>query len=365
MKTKILAALMAMSGCGVVATSNPFSSNGRSRQPVLSCPESPAKKVFTAAMCLCGDYHAVGEGVWVQGGTTGLNGSLDVVGDHRFAGDVMAYGGVSGVGQLEVEGSLMTHGRVDSTGQIHVVKDLVAASGVSGVGELTVDGTLRTPEGEAWTGSAKVAAKGPVGELPGQPCACGQENRFDVAAAIAQAEAKNDNKAAGLGLHESIGERTIALGSGSYLFEGVKTVGSHTLTVDGAVALFVKGDFQTVGSTHLELTPGSTLDLYVDGDLSTVGDSSFGKGAKAGSVRIYLAGDHKLQMVGSQTVVGSLYAPQSDLELVGESGFEGSLYVRDVKGVGKLEIKAGEQNVATPADELCKPTPVVTQPPIG
>mgnify|MGYP000929588867 CR=1 FL=1 len=65
MNTKILAALMAMSGCGVVATSSssPFSSNGRSRQPVLSCPASPAKKVFTAAMCLCGDYQAVGEGV--------------------------------------------------------------------------------------------------------------------------------------------------------------------------------------------------------------------------------------------------------------------------------------------------------------
>lgn len=364
MKTKILAVLVVMSGCGVVGSGG-TGATGQARQPVLSCPESPAKKVFTAAMCLCGDYDAVGEGAWVHGGATCINGALDVVGHHDFSGDVTAFGGVSGVGALEVKGSLATHGRVDSTGQIHVVGDLIAASGVSGAGELTVDGTLRTPEGEAWTGTAKVAAKGPVQDLGGLPCACGKEQRFDVAAAIAQAEAKNDNQAAGLGLDESIGERALTLGSGSYVFAGVKTVGAHTLVVDGAVALYVKSDFDTVGETHLELTPGSTLDLYVDGDLSTVGETSFGKGASPGSVRIYLAGDRQLQMVGEQKVVGSIYAPESDLQLVGESSFQGSLFVRDVKGVGRLEIEAGEQRVATPNDELCKPAPVVTQAPIG
>jgi hypothetical protein len=357
MKTKSVVVLMMLSGCGVV-DGRPSGSTptGRSRQPVLSCPQSPAKEVFTAALCLCGDYEAVGEGAWIHGGRSGINGSLDVVGDHRFGGDVTAYGGVSGAGDLAVDGTLSTRGQVSTTGTVVVSRDLNAASGVHGVGELTVKGTLRTPEAESWTGIASVAAKGPLTPMGGPPCACGAEQRLDVAGKIASAEKQNDNRAAGLSLRESVGERTITLGSGSYFFDGVKSVGSHTVTIDGAVALFVEGDFKTVGSTHLSLTPGSTLDLYVEGNLSTVGDSSFGAGASVGSVRIYLTPERSLSMVGAQTVVGSIYAPGSDLKLVGESAFKGSLFVRDIQGVGRLQIESGDQTVATPESDLCRPS---------
>ena len=128
---------------------------------------------------------------------------------------------------------------------------------------------------------------------------------------------------------------------------------------DGAVAMYVKGDFQAVGKTGLKLTPGSTLDLYVDGDVTLVGDSSFGEGASPGSVRVYVAGERELSFVGGQRVVGSLYAPLSDLELVGASAFDGSLFVRNVEGVGSLEVRAGGQMVATPDSELCRAQPVL------
>ncbi|MBL8923220.1 MAG: hypothetical protein JNJ54_30495 [Myxococcaceae bacterium] len=362
MRTNIvLLVVVALSGCGVsfdggdVARSAPRTS----RQPVLSCPASPAKKVFTSAMCLCGDYAAVGQGAWVQGGAAGLNGSLDVVGRHDFSGDVVAYGGVSGVGDLTVGGSLSTAGSVDTVGDIEVAGDLNAASGVSGVGRLTVKGTLRTPEAEAWTGRASIGAKGAVEPLSGPPCGCGKDQVLDIAAVMATAIERNDNQAAGLSLHESIGERSLVLGSGSYVFDGVQAVGAHTLTVDGAVALFVKGDFETVGSTHLKLTPGSTLDLYIDGEVNMVGDSSFGEGASPGAVKLYVAGTRKLGLVGSQSVVGSIYAPASDLELVGESTFDGALFVRNVHGVGRLSVTFAGQKVAEPGDELCRAQPVV------
>lgn len=361
MRTNVLVLLVGLSGCGRSLDGGEVGAqrSKTARQPVLSCPQSPAKKVFTSAMCLCGDYRAVGQGAWVQGGAAGVNGSIDVVGRHDFSGDLVSYGGVSGVGDLSVAGSLSTAGRVETVGAIEVGGDLSAASGVSGVGRLTVKGTLRTPEAEAWTGNASVGAKGAVEPLAGPPCGCGQDQVLDVAALMATAIEKNDNRAAGLSLHESIGERSLTLGSGSYVFEGVETVGAHTLTIDGAVALFVKGDFETVGATHVALTPGSTLDLYVDGDLDLVGDSSFGAGASPGAVRLYVAGQRKLGFVGSQKVVGSLYAPASDLDLVGDSTFDGSLFVRNVDGVGRLAITFAGQKVAEPGDELCKPLPAV------
>lgn len=367
MRIGVLAVMVAsICGCGVVSVNESSGSSGAktsgaktARQPVLSCPASPAKKVFTAAMCLCGDYRAVGQGAWVQGGAAGLNGSLDVVGKHTFSNDVVAYGGVSGVGDLAVGGSLSTNGRVDGVGDVEVAGDLSAASGVSGVGHLVVKGTLRTPEAEAWVGNASVAAKGALEPMAGPPCACGAAQQLDLGAIMATAIERNDNRAAGLSLHESVGARELTLGSGSYVFDGVSTVGRHVVTIDGAVALYVKGSFETVGSTHVKLTPGSTLDLYVDGDVEMVGDSSFGEGASPGAVKLYVAGERHLSLVGSQRVVGSVYAPGADLELVGDSKFEGSLYARHVEGVGRLELQFAAPVVAEPGDELCRATPVV------
>lgn len=203
-----------------------------------------------------------------------------------------------------------------------------------------------------------------VRHLPGQP-RLAQEHRDDalIIREVRQQQLHRHRPAeltdAGLELDQSVGEKTLTLGSGSYFFDGIVAVGQHTLTVDGAVALYVNGDFETVGATHLALTPGSTLDLYVDGDVQMVGDSSFGAGATPGAVRLYVAGERKVSLVGAQKVVGSVYAPNADLELVGETTFEGSLFARNVDGVGKLNVSFAAPVVATPESELCQPTEVV------
>lgn len=350
----ILVAVLVVCGCGV--TSTPDVARPRARQPVLSCPQSPAKEAFGArALCLCGDLRAVGDGVVVTGGSVGVNGQLDVVGSHRYLADVEAFGGVSGVGDLRVEGSLTTAGRVESTGALDVTGDLVAGSGVCGAGALTVGGTLAASN--AWTGPVSVGSVSEPRVVSSAPCGC-EAKAVDVAARIAQAKRENDNQRAGLGAHERVGDHSTRLGSGSYSFDGVSTVGEHELVIDGAVALFVAGDFEAVGGTHLRLTPGSTLELFVEGDLSVVGESSFGEGATPGAVRLYVGGG--LSFVGTQTFSGSIYAPQADLGLVGDSRVEGALFVRSVEGVGSLEVKAAPQQVVTPDDARCQPAPVVT-----
>ncbi len=350
-KMLVMSVAVVLAGCGLVdGTKAGVQTN---RQRIVSCPETPAPKVFTSALCLCGDYRGVGEGAWVHGGPAGINGTMDVVGHHDFSGDVVAWGGVSGVGELAVGGSLSTTGRLEGVGDVRVAGDLSAGGGVTNVGHLAVKGTLRTPEAEQWVGTAEFGAKGAYVAPAAPPCACGADQVLDVAAAIATARAQNDNAAVGLTLHESVGEHALTLGSGSYFFPGIAAVGTHTLTIDGAVALYVAGSFETVGQTNLALTAGSTLDLYVDGDVSMVGESSFGVGAVPGSVRLYVAGERKVTLVGAQTVIGSVYAPASDLELVGETTFEGSLFVRNVDGVGKLTVTAAGEQLDGRATGLC------------
>jgi hypothetical protein len=355
-RTFLMSAVVVLVGCGLA--DGGAAGAARSREQIVSCPTSPAREVFQAALCLCGDYTAVGEGAWVQGGPAGINGSMDVVGHHDFSGDVVAYGGVSGVGNLTVGGNLSTAGKVDGVGDVTVSGDLSAGSGVSNVGRLEVKGTLRTPEAEQWTGTATFGAKGAYVPLAGPPCGCGAQQQFDVAAAIATAKAQNDNAAIGLSLSQSVGEHALTLGSGSYFFEGISAVGQHTLTVDGAVALYVSGSFETVGQTHVVLTQGSTLDLYVDGDVNLVGETSFGE-AGPGAVKLYVAGERTVSMVGGQKVIGSIYAPAADLELVGETTFEGALFARNVTGVGQLHVTFAAPVVATPDSDLCQVTAAI------
>lgn len=356
-RTFLMSAVVVLAGCGLADGRG--ADTRRTREPIVSCPASPAKEVFHAALCLCGDYTAVGEGAWVQGGPAGINGRMDVVGQHDFSADLVAFGGVSGVGDLSVGGHLSTAGRVEGVGEVRVSGDLAAGGGVSNVGHLEVKGTLRTPDAEQWVGTATFGARGEYVPLAGPPCACGAQQQLDVALAIAAAKATNDNAAIGLSLTQSVGEHALTLGSGSYFFERIAAVGQHTLTVDGAVALYVGGAFDAVGQTRIALTPGSTLDLYVDGDVTMVGDSSFGAGAGPGAVRLYVAGERNVSLVGGQTVVGSVYAPAADLDLVGDSTFEGALFARNVTGVGKLQVTFAAPVVATPDSELCQATPVV------
>jgi hypothetical protein len=76
-------------------------------------------------------------------------------------------------------------------------------------------------------------------------------------------------------------------------------------------------------------------------------------------VKLYVAGERKVTLVGGQKVVGSVYAPAADLALVGDSTFEGALFARNVVGVGQLHVAFAAPVVATPESDLCLATPVV------
>jgi hypothetical protein len=329
---------------------------------MVSCPASPARQVFAQALCLCGDARLVGAGLVVSGdgGTVGINGVLDVVGTHQVSGDVTAFRGVTGVGALTVGGSLATNERVEGVGEVHVAGDLSAGGGVENVGSLEVKGTLRTPAPGDFTGSSSIGAVGPYTALAAPPCGCGADQVLDVVAAVQRARDTNDDAAAGLEpVLEAVGDYVLTLGSGSYYLQSFSTVGSAVITIDGAVALFVDGDLETVGDAKFDLTPGSTLDLYVAGSVSMVGSALFNHAAP-GTVRLYVGGPTgKVDLVGAQEVIGAIYAPDADLCLVGDTRFVGSLFARSLDGVGQLSIDAVGQTVLGPDSDACQPTPVI------
>ena len=200
-----------------------------------------------------------------------------------------------------------------------------------------------------------MGARGAYIPLAGPPCACDGAQRLDVAARIQEAREHNDDAAIGLPRAEgqSVGDLTLSLGSGAYYLSSFETVGTTTLAIDGAVALAIDGALQSVGTTRFTLTKGSTLDLYLKDGIEGVGDSLFGADAAPGSVRLYVAGSKALQLVGQQKVVGAIYAPQADVEVVGDTTLEGGLFARNVEGVGALTVSFAAPVVLRPDSPQC------------
>jgi hypothetical protein len=116
-------------------------------------------------------------------------------------------------------------------------------------------------------------------------------------------------------------------------------VGRLNLVVTRPSALYVDGDFETVGDDRLAVSEGASLDLYVAGRLENVGRWAVSEGTLAGVVRLYVGGPGGLvQSVGSRDFVGALYAPSAPVELVGDTSFRGALFAKSLSGVGELTV---------------------------
>ncbi len=325
----LLLSLYMLAGCGFGRTD----AVRRSTAPIVSCPTSPAAKVFTSAMCLCGDLSMVGSGLTVKGqdATVDVSGAFEVVGAHALEGDLFA-GEVTGTGDLQVGGSLWARGDVVGVGALSVGRDLRAGGRVAGVGSVIVGGERRENQGSTARG-------------------CGCEEPLDVAAEVETAHQHNDNAAAQLAQHlDGVGGLELTLGSGTYFFDSISPVGDSNITIDGAVAIALEENLESVGALQFELTPGSTLDLFVAGDANLIGETTF-SAATPGSVRLYVGGS--VNLVGSGRLLASIYAPHSDLSLVGETVIEGSLVAHTLDGVGSLTLESAPSRVLGPESPQC------------
>ncbi len=345
----LLAFLLAACGDG-------FLGLGQSRGGVTSCPQSPAPKLFARGLCLCGDYDLVGRGFSARSSSgpadVGINGRTHVVGLHQVQGSMVAYGGIDGIGKVDVTESLSTAGSARGLGMLKVGKDLSVGQDVASVGYVEVGGTLRVGGSTTSIGYEKVASRAAYVAPPGPPCDCASP--LDVRKAIEQARTQNNNGQVGLGTSDVIGVRDVTLPTGRYYFDDVRTIGKSRITVEGTVAIFIDGSLDSIGDDNIRLGPGSTLDLYVSERVANIGFSRMGSVADPSALRLYIGGPggYMLQ-IGARRLFGSIYAPTADLHLVGDTHFHGAVFARDLKGVGNLELEAASPQ-APPAG-ACPP----------
>ncbi len=324
----------------------------------VSC-SSPAPQAFGATgLCVCEDVKLVGSGLVVvcEEGTpveAGVNGTSHVVGDWKISGSLTSWGGVSDVGQLEVTGDLMTPGNVSGVGSLDVGRDLIVGGDLSTVGDLKVGGLVRVNGKVSRVGSGG-AATGPYVPRAAAPCACDPKQLVDVKAAVEAVREKNDNAAIGLDARvKSVGELELTLSGGRYFIERLDSVGDLKLHVTKPSALYIAGDLKTVGTDTIAVDENASLDLYVAGSIENVGTWSVGEGTLAGVVRLFVGGDgSSIEVVGQKDFVGSLYAPTSDVKLVGDVSIRGALFAKSISGTGRLLVDHAK--AAAPPAEACR-----------
>ena len=334
-----------------------LSGEERQRARPLSCPTTPSPDLLDLSLCICEGFDDVGvlEVGPIDPATpaaVGINGAARFVNGAIIDGDLIAHQRIDGVVDLDVSGDVATAGDAGFVGDFSAGGDMEVGGDLHAVGEFAVGGTLRVGGETSLLGAAQVGATEPLASAPGAPCDCDAASFFDVAAAVAGAASANDNDAAGLPLELSqVGASELVLGSGSYYFTGVDSVGSLKIVADGTVAIYIDGDLQTVGADSFELTDGSTLDLYVAGTVATVGNVAFGSERDPSAFRLYIGGPGSANMaVGDQDFYGAIYAPEAALAYVGDTSITGAVFTRSLDGVGALRI-----GYAAPEPGECEP----------
>jgi hypothetical protein len=345
-----LTGLLAASGCGLELGSSTAG---------VGCPDSPATDVFDKTVCVCEDFKEVGNlivgtSVATDQAILAVNGHSLVINNTQVRGTHIPYGGLKAYANVQVTESILSAGDVDAIGNVEAGADLDAGGDLLGIGRLKVDGTLRVAGRDAFIGYKEVAAVGPYTDTPEPPCGCAPEDLFDVVAAVAQAREANDNAAVGLPTSiANIGYTRLQLGSGTYFFDDMRTIGATKILVDGNVAIYVEGNLEHVGAEWIRLAPGATLDLYVSGAVRTIGHVSLGDKTAPSAFRLYIGGEEETTLnVGNNLFNGAIYAPLARLVYIGNTKVRGAITAREITGIGNLVV--GYAAPAPPPDS-CEP----------
>jgi len=296
----------------------------------------PPPTVFEHAICTCEDLSQVGELHVRPGpagvGSVGVNGTTDLVDDADVAGSWIAWGGFSSVG-VSVGDTLVTPADVDIVGDARI-HDAVVGGDLLAVGSLAIDGSLQLGGNLDIVGDSAIASRAPYAAPIGPPCGCDDSQLFDVATAVEAARIATG------GAWSYVGDSEIHLATGSYYVTSAQLVGDTTIYVDGRVALFVDGSLEAVGSARWVIAHGAALDLFVSKDADFVGDLVAGAESDPEAFRLYVGGD--AATVGTSTFYGSLYAPRANVSYVGDTTIVGSIFARNIDGVGTLTIDYGK-----------------------
>jgi hypothetical protein len=236
---------------------------------------------------------------------------------------------------LDVTRELRLGGELQISGPLTVAGDAWLAQAGKALTIVLIAGDLHVPPGKPLDAAI---SDGVVGQLLTEefsvapPCRCDESSVLDWSTIIQSASAQNDNSKIGLtpqALLAPARATSITLPCGRYYLDGITGSSDIHLHVEGRVALFVAGDVLSTGQLRVTFGAGAELDWFVGGRLDFERAAQVGDVERPAALRVYVAGEGRLS-VPNEYVFGNLYAPRSEVALLGDADFHGSLFGRSV-----------------------------------
>ncbi|MBC8107112.1 MAG: hypothetical protein H7Z14_11020 [Anaerolineae bacterium] len=106
-------------------------------------------------------------------------------------------------------------------------------------------------------------------------------------------------------------------------------------------------DFTVTGTT-------GNVSIYLNGNLKTSGNTNGNSTGTASRLRIYVIGDHTIDIKGNSDIRMWLYAPDSTYDMNGGTNFWGSIVGKSVKFIGTSNIHYDESSGGSGADDPFK-----------
>ncbi len=318
------------------------------------CGADLAATTFRFALCACDDadfaatvrtsaYSSSDPAATPGGGGLAANGSIGAAGDLHIEGTLSAAGGLASAGTITVRDDLRVGGDFDFAGQGTIGHDAYLGGDLFAAG-MVVAGTVHAND-DALVLSAGVldsaVVREPVSIDP--PCACGDDQRTDVAGIVLAAQTDNDNASAGLdaaALTDIAGDIELSLPAGRFAIDGIRAAGAVRVSVAGPAALFINGDVVFAGAFEVVLLDASaSLDVFINGAVDGAGAFDLGSAASPSRVRMYVAGAGDIALAGDAHLGASLYAPASQVSLAGDFTFDGAIVAGGFSHAGSLTVR--------------------------
>jgi hypothetical protein len=309
------------------------------------CTASFAPARMSQALCSCGNlgtFGAIKTDAFDSTTQEAVPGTAAVGANGAFEASSVMIGGKLTVAAPTVvltalldARDLRLGGELQISGPLTVAGDAWLAQAGKALSIVLITGDLHVPPGKLLDESI---SRGVVGQLfteefaVAPPCRCDESSVLDWSTIIQSASAQNDNSKIGLtpqALVAPIQATSVTLPCGRYYVDGITGSSDLHLHIEGKVALFVAGDVLSTGQLRVTLGADAELDWFIGGGLDFERAVQVGDVERPAALRVYVAGEGRLS-VPQPYVFGNLYAPRSDVALLGDADFHGSLFGRSV-----------------------------------
>jgi hypothetical protein len=318
------------------------------------CTSSFAPSRMSQALCSCGNLGSFGA-IRTEAfdsstqqpapGTAavGANGAFETPSAMIGGSLTAASPNVQLISLLDVIGDLRLGGELQISGPLTVARDAWLAQSGKALTIVLIGRDLHVPAGKPLDDSI---SRGVAGQLVTEefavspPCRCDESSVLDWSTIIESASGQNDNSKIGLtpqALVAPAQATAITLPCGRYYLDGIGGSSDLQLHIEGRVALFVAGDVLNTGQLRVTFGTGAELDWFVGGRLDFERAMQVGDATRPAALRVYVAGEGSLTIPASY-VSGNVYAPRSDIGLLGSEDFYGSLFGRTVSGAKSILV---------------------------